>query len=329
MNQIRKINVIYLITVMISVLGGLLTSFIYVITDNMIYILLASQVLIILPAVAYIIGNKFDLSKTIRFNKVKFSNIILVIIFSYLIIPLMTLINLISLLFVKNNIQNTIEVIIKENPLYLSIFTIALIPCIFEETVYRGIFYNEYRKVNVTKGILLSALLFALLHMNFNQFFYAFVMGVIFVLLIEATDSIISSMIMHFIINGTSVFNVYMLPKLQDMLREIDPKYANELADSMNSSFTRTELLVSITASWPITLITTIFAVVIFLAIAKNSNRLDHIKSVFHGEVFIENKTELVENYNDNTSKSKKIITLPLIIGITICLVSMILSEII
>lgn len=328
MNQIRKINYIYLITVIISILGGFLTSIIYAITDNMIYLLLASQVMIILPAIAYIIGNKFDLSKTIRFNKVKISNVFLIIIFSYLIIPLMTLINLISLLFVKNNIQNTIEVIIKENPLYLSVFTIALIPCIFEETVYRGIFYNEYRKVNVIKGILLSALLFALLHMNFNQFFYAFVMGVIFVLLIEATDSIISSMIMHFIINGTSVFNVYMLPKLQDMLREVDPEYAIELADSMNSSLTRTEILVSITSLWPITLITTIFAVIIFLAIAKNSNRLGHIKSVFDGEIFMEANTELDESYYDNTSKSKKIITVPLLIGIATCVVSMILIEI-
>lgn len=329
MNKTNKVNFIFLITVMISVFGTFFTSYIYILTNSMLYTLLASQILLILPALAYIINNKFDLRKTIRFNKLKFSNILLIIVFSYLMIPLMTLINLISLLFVKNDIQNTIEVIIKENPLYLSLLSIALIPCIFEETVYRGIFYNEYRKVNVIKGILLSALLFALLHMNFNQFFYAFAMGIIFVLLIEATDSIISSMIMHFIINGTSVFNVYMLPKLQDILREVDPDYARELADSMNSNFTRTELLVSISSAWPIALITTIFAAVIFYAISKNSNRLNHIKSIFLGEAIVEDKLEIEENeYDERTVKNNKLITLPLLIGIVTCLVSMILNEI-
>lgn len=325
MNKINKINIIYLITVLISIFGSFFTSYIYIATNNMIYTLLASQVLLILPALVYIISNKFDLRKTIRFNKIKFSNVLLIILFSYLAIPLMNLINLISLLFVKNNIQNTVELIIKENPLYLSLLSIALIPCIFEETVYRGIFYNEYRKVNVINGILLSALLFALLHMNFNQFFYAFVMGIIFVILIEATDSVISSMIMHFIINGTSVFNVYMIPKLQDILREVDPDYANDLADSMNSSYTRTELLVSISAMWPIVIITTIFAAIILIAIAKNTNRMEHIKAIFRGERLTEEKPE---ESGQIVEKRDKLITLPLIIGIVICLVSMVLSEI-
>lgn len=295
----------------------------------MVYTLLTSQVLLIIPALVYIISNKFDLHKTIRFHKLKISNILLIIIFSYLSIPLMTLINLISMLFVKNNIQNTVEVIINENPLYISLFSIALIPCIFEETVYRGIFYNEYRKVNVINGMLLSALLFALLHMNFNQFFYAFVMGIIFVILIEATDSIFSSMIMHFVINGTSVFNVYMIPKLQDMLKEIDPEYARDLADSLNTHYTRTELLVSISSLWPIVLITTIFAAVILLAIAKNSNRIEHIKAIFRGERLTEIESdEETYSYDASESKNSRLITLSLIIGIAICLVFMFLGEI-
>lgn len=331
MNKIKKINIIYFITVLISILGSFFASYIYITTNNMVFTLLVSQVLLILPALAYIIGNKFDLRKTIRFNKIKFSNILLIIIFSYLAIPLMTLINLISMLFVKNNIQNTVEVIINENPLYVSIFAIALIPCIFEETVYRGIFYNEYRKVSVINGILLSALLFALLHMNFNQFFYAFVMGIIFVILIEATDSILSSMIMHFIINGTSVFNVYMVPKLQDMLEEIDPEYVKDLAEGINTNFTRTELLVSISSLWPIVLITTIFAAIILFAITKNSNRVEYMKAVFHGEQLNEVKSDVMSEdyeYTQNEVKNNRLITMPLIIGIITCLVFMVLSEI-
>ena len=248
----------------------------------------------------------------------------MVILFSYLVTPLMSLINLISMLFVKNNIQNTIEVIIDQNPLYISIIAIALVPCILEETVYRGIFYNEYRKKNVTSGILLSALLFALLHMNFNQFFYAFVMGIVFVILIEATDTILSSMIMHFVINGTSVLNAYMIPKLQDILEEVDPAYAKSLGESLNASLTRTELLASISSLWPIAIITTIFAAIVLYAIANNSNRAEHIKGILRGERLVDIEPDEEE---EETPNKNRLITIPLIIGMVICLVVMVSIE--
>lgn len=324
MSKISKINIIYLLTVVLAVFGSVLTSYIYLATNNLVYTLLASQALLILPALVYIISNKFNLARTIRFNRIKISNVLLVILFSYLVTPLMSLINLISMLFVKNNIQNTIEVIIDQNPLYISIIAIALVPCILEETVYRGIFYNEYRKKNVTSGIILSALLFALLHMNFNQFFYAFVMGIVFVILIEATDTILSSMIMHFVINGTSVLNAYMIPKLQDILEEVDPAYAKNLGESLNASLTRTELLASISSLWPIAIITTIFAAIVLYAIANNSNRVEHIKGILRGERLVDIEPDEGE---EETLDKNRLITVPLIIGMVICLVVMVSIE--
>lgn len=40
------------------------------------------------------------------------------------------------------------------------------------------------------------------MHMNFNQMAYAVVIGLIFGFVVEATGSIIPTMIMHFLING-------------------------------------------------------------------------------------------------------------------------------
>lgn len=313
-------------TVLVSIFGSVLTSYIHLITKNMVYVLILSQILLIIPTLVYITSNKLNLAKTIRFNKIKISNVLLVILFSYLITPLMSLINLLSMLFVRNNIQNTVEVIADQNPLYISMIAIALIPCMFEEAVYRGIFYNEYRKTNVKSGILLSALLFALLHMNFNQFFYAFVMGVVFVILIEATDSILSSMIIHFVINGTSVLNLYMIPKLHEILEEIDPIYAENLGDNLNSKLTRTEILASVTSIWPLVIITTILASLVLYGIANNSNRLEQLKGIFTGKNQIE--LEVEEGISKTSDHTKGFITIPLLIGIAICLVVMVVVEI-
>lgn len=343
MNKVSKINIIYLITVIISLIGMVISSILYQKTNNMLYVLLSSQVMLVLPGIFYIIVNKLNLRKTIRFHKIKISNIILIILFSYMILPLMSLVNLISMLFVQNDIQNTVEEILSQNPLYISVLTIALIPAIFEEFVYRGIFYNEYRKVNLRKGILLSACLFALLHLNFNQFFYAFLMGAIFALLIEATDSIVSSMVVHFMINGTSVINAYMLPMLSDLLEEVDPVYANDLAESMEQGLSRTDLLVSIYSFAPIAIITTIIAIVILIVIAKNSGRLESLKSVFTGEDMCykeipDNKLadessngwigDSIEYGEVPGKKKESLITIPIIISIIVCVALMIINEV-
>ena len=51
----------------------------------------------------------------------------------------------------------------------------------------------------------LSALIFGLLHLNFNQMPYAVYLGIVFALMVEATGSIYTSMLMHFLLNGFNV----------------------------------------------------------------------------------------------------------------------------
>ena len=80
-----------------------------------------------------------------------------------------------------------------------------------EEFLCRGILYwFGYRGISKIEGVLLSALVFALMHMNLNQFFYAFFLGIVFALMVEASDSILVSMIMHFAVNAFNVFATYM-----------------------------------------------------------------------------------------------------------------------
>ena len=80
-----------------------------------------------------------------------------------------------------------------------------------EELVCRGIFYQSYKRSGtMLQAMLLSAMLFALMHMNFNQAAYAFVIGMIAVLLVEATGSLWSSVLLHVTINMQPVFLMYM-----------------------------------------------------------------------------------------------------------------------
>lgn len=283
MNKVKIINIVFLATVLLSIIGSFLGQWILDYTNNYTMILLISQIILVLPSILYLAFSKTSIVKAIRFKKIKGSNIILVILFSYLISPLMTLINAISMLFVKNDTAGFMENIVGNNGFIISLFLIAFIPCIFEETVYRGIFYNEYRKISPLKGILLSAFLFGIMHMNFNQFSYAFAMGIIFALLIEATDSILSTMIVHFFINGTSVLIMHLYPKMIDLLQKTyGPDFFNsgDSLESIQANFNMDINFIIQTYGLP-ALIGTILAFIVFRAIAKNTGRWNFIKGIF------------------------------------------------
>lgn len=90
-------------------------------------------------------------------------------------------------------------------PLYLfliSLFASAVLPGFCEEFANRGMLLYGLRGLGIKKAILISGLLFGLMHFNVGQFGYAFLVGCFFAFVCIATGSIIPSMIMHFLNNA-------------------------------------------------------------------------------------------------------------------------------
>ena len=84
-------------------------------------------------------------------------------------------------------------------PFVVQLLIIAVLPACVEEFVFRGLIYHSYRKNGILGAAVLSGLVFGLMHLNINQLSYAAVMGIIFALLVEATGSMYSSMLAHYI----------------------------------------------------------------------------------------------------------------------------------
>lgn len=87
----------------------------------------------------------------------------------------------------------------------LAIVTLALVPAVCEEFLFRGLILNGLRKYGMWFSVLISALLFSLMHMNLLQLPYTFILGVIFGLVVYYTRNIWLSVIMHFLNNATSI----------------------------------------------------------------------------------------------------------------------------
>ena len=87
----------------------------------------------------------------------------------------------------------------------LLIFTHAALTALMEETLFRYIPLAYLTPYSKGGAVLFSALFFALAHGNLFQIPYAFIAGVIFAVLDIAFDSIIPSLLIHFVNNLISI----------------------------------------------------------------------------------------------------------------------------
>ncbi len=95
--------------------------------------------------------------------------------------------------------------------LVLNIIFTALLPAICEEVAHRGMLLKAYSPLGVWKAIFLSSLMFGLLHLNIEQFFYATIIGVFLAFLTMSTNSIVPAMIVHFMNNALSTYRTFSI----------------------------------------------------------------------------------------------------------------------
>lgn len=101
---------------------------------------------------------------------------------------------------------NTVNELKPDNMLNACIllFQLVVIAPIFEEFWFRGIVLEALRPYGNGFAILVSGLLFGMTHANFNQFFYATVLGICLGYIAVSTKSIVTTTIMHAMFNSIS-----------------------------------------------------------------------------------------------------------------------------
>lgn len=207
MTKIIRANIYFLLILIIEVLGPYALRPLYEIiglSDTRIILFLNHIILFLIPAVIYLVLTKSSFKETLRLNKLHWKDTILIVLLGVVVQPVMTFFALISSFFFKNEVGSFIAEI-SSTPYLILLCLVALLPSITEEVTIRGIVLSGYNNVNKYIAAIMTGLFFGILHLNAHQFLYATILGFIFALVVRITNSIYSSMIMHFIINGTSV----------------------------------------------------------------------------------------------------------------------------
>lgn len=83
----------------------------------------------------------------------------------------------------------------------LSVLLLAVLPAIGEELLFRGVIYNGLKDYGQKIAIFGSALLFSLVHTSPVQTVYPFIFGLVLAYSVYKTNSLISSIFIHFLNN--------------------------------------------------------------------------------------------------------------------------------
>ena len=148
------------------------------------------------------------MKETLRLNPLGWKNLLLLLSFGISIQPLMSLLSYLTALFFPNPVEQSVGGI-QSSGFLVSFVAVAVLPAVFEECFSRGILLSGYHFLGKYKAQFACALLFGLLHLNPQQFPYAFIVGFIFAFLVERTNSIFASILPHMIINGTTIFSIF------------------------------------------------------------------------------------------------------------------------
>lgn len=161
--------------------------------------ILISQGIIFIPTILFFVITKQNFRETVRLNKMHVGTYFIIPLLVLCIEPVMTVVNAISMLFVKNYISAAATQVVTGYSYLTAMGLMALTPAIVEELAYRGV-----------------------------------ILGIIFGIVVEASGSIIATMEMHFLINGLSVSLSYLLqlfynlPGSQGYLQESESAITDE-----------------------------------------------------------------------------------------------------
>lgn len=257
------------ISVLIVAIGNVVPSDYYVLVS-----LLVTQGYLLVCGLLYMYITKQSFRKDLMIKKYKISTFFLSLAVLICATPMANWLNLFSQMFAKNEISNSIYEITTTVPVWMGIVMIGCLPGFIEELLYRGIMYGAFRKRSILTGIIVSSLTFGLMHMNFNQIMYAVYLGIVFAFLVEATGSLVSSMILHMLFNAVNTVYVYVLPKLYDFLAQYYEEYADvDIEELINSTPSKQDILTNLLVMTPAAVIGVVLVILLLRKIAKLNGR--------------------------------------------------------
>ena len=188
---------------------------------------------------------------------------------------------------------------------FIYVILLAVSPAFFEEFLFRGIILNGFKKLGTIGSVLLSALIFMLMHGGPDQTIHQFILGVILGFAYVYSGSLWVPIIIHFVNNFTAVTSIY----ISTLIGGASSSGATQM------SYMWLRILISLGVALVLAGIGFALTYLCMYGIKKiKENRDTKLKAKMVDEEAL--KIDLTQNKNEEKlSKTKKIIMIILFVG--------------
>lgn len=157
--------------------------------------------------------------KAVKTEKMNFVSVLTIIVISFACLFLISpIINVYDSFLTSIGVKEQTLPISLDSPLKLIylIFSLGILAPISEEFVFRGIIFNGLKQKGLKNAVLISSLLFMLMHLSLHQTIYQFLLGIVLAMIYYYTQNIFASILVHFINNTFVLLINYFSPSFFD-----------------------------------------------------------------------------------------------------------------
>jgi CAAX amino terminal protease family. len=210
---IKQVSVLFTIVVLLFVtIGTRVQRY-----DLLKGVLITEFVLILGSALVYLKAGKYNIKEVLRLNNPGFIPFILTFFIMAVMLPVILILNIGNLILIKylfgRILVTQLPSAVNTAGLLVNIAIIGGSAGICEEALFRGVIQRAYESMGWKKGILLTAFLFGLMHMDFQKLLGTFLLGFLIGYLVYKTNSIFIGMFAHFCNNSFAVLIAYAVTK--------------------------------------------------------------------------------------------------------------------
>ena len=180
-------------------------------------ILITEFLLVALPTILYAKLKGASIKKELRFNRLGLTDTLLVavaFVSAYFVAVFVNIIGQILISMIGDIIIPDIPFATDATEYIVLLFVMAGSAGICEEILFRGFLLRAYEGFGMRKGILVTAILFSILHLNIQNLLAPFFLGLVLGFVVYKTNSIFAGILGHFINNAISVTWGYVIMNL-------------------------------------------------------------------------------------------------------------------
>ena len=185
---------------------------------------------LLLPPIAFMLIFRNDFSSTLRLKKgIDAIQILLLVITCFSLFFILQIINGAFINDLIKHLGEPSDIVNGTDPsnvtqLLFQIVIVAGMPAIFEEIFFRGYVLRAFERFSPIVAIIVSSLLFSIMHGNLQQVLYAFMMGILLGTVTVITDSLLAGTVIHFVANAFAVIISY--PPITQIHYDLATNYA-------------------------------------------------------------------------------------------------------